>query len=263
MAPNGEMNKRRKPFQSRRTVQAIVVAVALHVVGFLFILYMSGHFTGAKETVVPSPEGHRAEKPELADRDAKKAGDEPRSAHTLKPPPPRSGGQAGQNVYCWTDENGVSNFSNLAPPSHVTNFETRKMPANHPRSNETRVIIKANQVILPVRLGYMGQEVVTYLLLDTGASTTVLNRRVADQLNIRSARPGVARVADGRSIPVYSVDMDYIVVGPHKISNLAANLIEHQGKPEPFDGLLGMNFLREVNYHVDFNRQVISWARFE
>jgi len=35
MAPNGEMKRRRKPFQSRRMVQAIVAAVALHVVGFL------------------------------------------------------------------------------------------------------------------------------------------------------------------------------------------------------------------------------------
>jgi len=263
MTSNGEMKMRRKRFQSRRMVQAIVIAVALHAVVFLFIFYVSGHFAGVKEPVAPDPAAHAARQPELADRYARKAGDKARSSLTVKPPPTRSGGDAAQNVYCWTDENGVSNFSNLPPPTHVANFETRQMPAEHLKTVETRVIIKANQVIVPVRLGYKGQEIVTNLLLDTGASTTSLNTRVAEQLNIRSARPAVARVADGRSIRVYSVDLDYIVAGPHRMSNFKANLIDHKGKREPFDGLLGMNFLREVNYHVDFKRQIISWARFE
>jgi predicted aspartyl protease len=244
-------------------VQAIVLAFALHAVVLLFILYGPGHFAGVKEAVAPDPAAHLTKRPELADRSRKGTGDEPGSVQILNQSSPRSAGQTMQNVYCWTDENGIRNFSDLPPPSHVTNFETKRMPYEDRRPVETRVIIKANHVIVPVRLGYRGQEVITYLLLDTGASITTLHNRVGEQLNISSGRPAVVRVADGRSIRVYSVDMDYIVVGPHRISNFKAHLIDYKGKADPFDGLLGMNFLREVNYHVDFKRQLISWAKFD
>lgn len=142
-------------------------------------------------------------------------------------------------------------------------FETRKMPSSYRHSNETKVLIKANGVLVPVRLIYRGKEVSTYMLLDTGASTTVLNRKIADLLKMKSFRKGYARVADGREVRVALADLDYIVVGPNRMSNFTTNIIDYQGNPETYDGLLGMNFLREVNYHVDFKRGVISWARFE
>jgi predicted aspartyl protease len=242
-------------------IQGIAVAAVLHVAIFVFILYYSGHLSGAKRFLFAEPQ--EVKKTEPGKQRWTASGGVRSSVLSRGTSPIRSENEGTQNVYCWTDQNGIKNFSNLPPPSHVTNFETREMPIDDRRSDETKVIIKANQVIVPVRLGYRGQEFGTYLLLDTGASTTMINRRIAEQLNIRSLRPGIARVADGRSIQVYWVNLDYIAVGPHKISDFRASIVDHQGKLEPFEGLLGMNFLREVNYHVDFQRSVISWARFE
>ena len=258
-----QKERSRKPLHSRTIIQGIVAAVALHVLVVLFLLCDSGHFSGIKEFISSAPASQARKKPGVPDHGQKKSGEAGRSMSTGDTPAIRSQELATQKVYCWIDDNGVRNFSNLPPPSHVKNFETRKMTSEDHSSHETKVIIKANQVIVPARVGFRGQEVVTYLLLDTGASTIVLNTKVAKQLNVRSVRPGFARLADGSSIRVYAVDLDYIVVGPKRIANLKANLVDQRGKAEPFDGLLGMNFLREVNYHVDFKRQVISWARFE
>lgn len=98
-------------------------------------------------------------------------------------------------------------------------------------SGETKVIIRGNMVIVPVRLGYRGKEVSTCLLLDTGAGTTLINNKTGKRLNIKASRTGTVRVADGRSVPVHSVDLDYIVVGPHRISNIRINVMELKGKP--------------------------------
>ena len=167
-----------------------------------------------------------------------------------------------QNLCCWTDENGVRNFSDSPPSNHVINFETRKMAPNHRKSEETKVILKRNHVIVPMTLAYRGKEVATNLLPDTGASTTAFNRKIADMLNIKASNSRTVRVADGRGIPARSVDLDYIVVGPQRITNFRSNAIDPSGDPENFDGLLGMDFPRGVDYHVNFTSGVLFWERF-
>jgi len=47
---------------------------------------------------------------------------------------------------------------------------------------ETQVIIRGNQVLVPVILGYRGRQTEALLLLDTGASITVLYQDIADQV---------------------------------------------------------------------------------
>ncbi len=37
-------------------------------------------------------------------------------------------------------------------------------------------------------------------------------------------------------------------------------VIEQRGFALKFDGLLGMDFLRDLHYHVDFKRKIINWA---
>ena len=98
------------------------------------------------------------------------------------------------------------------------------------------------------------------LLLDTGASMTTISERFAAQLGVGSAdsRPVVSTVADGRKLESRSFVADSLAVGPRKLSQLLTSIMPGSGMPDN-DGLLGMDFLKNVRYHVDFGRNVIEW----
>lgn len=126
-------------------------------------------------------------------------------------------------------------------------------------SLETKVTIKGNQVLVPVILGYAGDEVETVLLLDTGASIVTLHREIADQLYINEFRRVEAMLAGGKVIETGLTQLSYIKVGPIKREDVYASIIEHEGPPVNYKGFLGMNFLRNLEYTIDFKRQVIRW----
>jgi clan AA aspartic protease (TIGR02281 family) len=124
---------------------------------------------------------------------------------------------------------------------------------------ETNVVILGNQVLVPVTLGYRGDEVETLLVLDTGSSSVVLLQEIADRLHVKQVRTSRVQVAGGGVITTDVVKLDYIKVGPIKKTNMTAHIIEHEGPSIPHRGLLGMNFLRGLEYSIDFERQVIVW----
>ena len=239
-------------------IPAIVAAVVVHLAVILFFLFQSAH---SKVSGKKSPDDTHLSsgKTDLPDFTIPKEQSnvsmdpvypqEPKVVSSQKPPE--------KNVYYWTDKNGIKNFSNI-PPTQVENFEIKKMPSDR-KAKYSEVIIKANQVLVPVILGNGENAISTYLLLDTGATTTRIKRKFASMLNMKSLTPGTSRVADGRTVPSYLGNLDYIIVGPHKISNFKINVMDHQGAPGHHQGLLGMNFLREVDYSVDFRREIISW----
>ena len=229
-------------------MQAIILAVMLGMAVALCVLLYSG-LQSFRGMLASGPKPRETGTPEPG-------GEGPGPASPVSTPGPVT-----KTVYIWTDEKGVKNFSDQTPPDNVTQFEKRELPVEDALSGETQVIIRGNQVLVPVKLGYRGKEVSSRLLLDTGASTTLITQKVGKRLNIKAARSGAVRVADGRTVPVYTVNLDYIVVGPHRIAKFRTNMIDFRGHPPSFDGLLGMNFLRHVNYRVDFKRQVISWSQ--
>jgi predicted aspartyl protease len=124
---------------------------------------------------------------------------------------------------------------------------------------ETRVAIKGNRVLVPATLGHSGREAQVTLVLDTGASITTLNRDAVKKFQFGKTRKGKLIVADGNTIDADLVQFNYIKVGPHRVANLHAGIIDHKGLSADYQGLLGMNFLKNVDYKIDFQRQVIIW----
>ncbi len=128
------------------------------------------------------------------------------------------------------------------------------------KSLETPVIIRENQVLVPVEVGYGGRKADLTLLLDTGATHTVIYRHAVANLAIEPIEKSVSRVAGGFLVRSYVVKFGHVKVGPWQAEDVEALMMDHVGPGTPEQGLLGMDFLSQRDYRIDYARQLILWA---
>ncbi len=164
--------------------------------------------------------------------------------------------------YKYTDRDGVIHF--VDDPGKIPRQyfkKTKSYRSSRASENVTTVRIVGNQVLVPVTLGYNGSRVQTTLLLDTGATVTTIDSNIVEGLNLdrSKTRSMSGRVAGGGTVSGRIARIDYIEVGPHRISDFVIAVIPHDGPQENHDGLLGMNFLRNYQYRIDFENQQIHW----
>jgi predicted aspartyl protease len=123
------------------------------------------------------------------------------------------------------------------------------------------VVVRGNQVLVPVVIGYRGREVEALLLLDTGASFTIVHENVARRVMLTGTENREAIVVGGSRIPIRMAQVDYIQVGPYRVSGAQVAIIRHKGPQLARQGLLGMDILQALDYRIDMNRRVIVWNR--
>ena len=124
---------------------------------------------------------------------------------------------------------------------------------------ETTIILRGRQVIVPVDLNWRGRKRALNLLLDTGASMTVLHQGAVASLKTVSRESSYAQVAGGGLIRTERVVFDRLSVGPYDFDNQTTAVIENSGNAG-FDGLLGMDVLGRVRYEIDYDQRKIIWS---
>jgi hypothetical protein len=169
-----------------------------------------------------------------------------------------------EGAWCGVMEAGETAISGFVQCQYLERLEPRKrvwQNVGATVSNETKVTIYGNTVLVPVTLGYEGSTVEALLVFDTGASDTTINAGIAARLNINleQAKKVRGQVVGGGLIEGRRTKLSFITVGPHTRNNMAVDVIEHKGPAVKYDGLLGMDFLGNLKYQIDFNKQVIEW----
>ena len=169
------------------------------------------------------------------------------------------------------DKGGNDTLSNIPIEGQTcvqkqTYEETTAVPKENnktasPDDKITKIIIRKNQILVPVTLINDNKEVTVNLLMDTGASGTTINTETADRLYISlyKAKKTKAQVVGGSIIEASIVTMDILKIGPHTIHNKNIVIVPHDGPAVKFDGLLGLDVLGSLSYKIDFARQVIIW----
>ena len=165
-------------------------------------------------------------------------------------------------LYTYTDNQGVIHMVDVLEKVPQQYRRNMKVDVSGPSvSSNTPVIINGNQVIVPVTITFRGRSITARLLLDTGATVTIISEGVATQLGVGVAdvQSGKSTVADGRSVGSFNFKVDSLAVAGHSLPSADMSILPGSGG-KGHDGLLGMNYLKNFRYHVNFDRSVIEWG---
>lgn len=112
-----------------------------------------------------------------------------------------------------------------------------------------------NTVVVPVTFTNANSNVTGNLALDTGASQTVLSKRIANGLRLFS-HDSQSRIGIGGSVRVDVSVVESIKVGAAEAKNMGVSI--HDFSPDPrYEGLLGFDFLGRFQMSVDTEKQVM------
>lgn len=141
-------------------------------------------------------------------------------------------------------------------------YREQRQKEREQKRYETDVIIQGNQVLVPVTIGHDNRSDQALFLLDTGATHLVIFKDFADRFNLKAVKKGFSKVAGGGLVPSELAMLDYVQVGPLRVENPGATIIENRsggGRAFEFNGLLGIDILQHIEYTIDFENKKIRW----
>jgi predicted aspartyl protease len=173
-------------------------------------------------------------------------------------------------MYRWTDEQGGVHYSQgidsvperfqpkarlLAYPDRPASPAASPSPAESEASRVTRIpFTPGKPIMVSAKINGEGS---AQLMLDTGASVTVINPRVLAGMGIgardavRGSVKGATGTADVLFVPVQSIEVGGVRSGPLRVAAHDVDL--GQG-----DGLLGRDFLDQFTVNIDSTAGVVT-----
>jgi hypothetical protein len=127
------------------------------------------------------------------------------------------------------------------------------------RAYQTPVMIQGNRIMVPVEVAMGNRVAHLFLLLDTGATATVLHRQSLMNLELPQGEKVQATIAGGRTLASEKIKFKYIEIGPFREKSIPAMVIDPQGPHQSFDGMLGMDFLKAHTHRIDYDNEMVIW----
>jgi len=149
----------------------------------------------------------------------------------------------------------VADFFRSLPAERVSiaiEPRARSTAANQSGAVTVPVTVNGRAVIVPVTFN---RSVNANLLLDTGASMTMISRRVATALALSTTGAALLSGIGGTvSAPIARIES--VQVGDVEVTGMAVS-VHDISRPAQFEGLLGMDFLGRFQVSVDSAKKLL------
>jgi clan AA aspartic protease (TIGR02281 family) len=150
---------------------------------------------------------------------------------------------AQEDVYTWTDENGVVNFSNSAPPEGV---EAKAVHSEN-TFQSVPLVVENNRKRVRVELQGTQQSATVQMIVDTGAQQTMIDADLARAIGVYYMRNELIGGVTGVGVGAL-VEVPRLRIGSAELRNV--NVLVG---PTSNLSLLGMDILSRLNLSVGQN----------
>ena len=118
---------------------------------------------------------------------------------------------------------------------------------------------RGHLIIVPARIHSRDKRETIDLVLDTGATRTIVSREVAQSLGYDPATPGeLARITTGSgtlSVPLLSVEKIEALGKAATNMRILCHMLPSRAA---IDGVLGLDFLRDTRLTIDFRAGLLA-----
>lgn len=170
-------------------------------------------------------------------------------------PPKKNSINLRGKVFSWYDEDGQRHYSNTNYPADNPTLTFKDEIKGE--VSVTKIRVEHGQVYLPVTFHNKGRNLTVWMALDTGCTTTSLNYSQLNKLDVEYQGTSTSILADGSRVKNRTTYVDWIKIGPNYEYNVRINGSKVAGSQNM--GLLGLNFLKNHPFKIDFQNKFIAW----